>query len=181
MWYQQPLLVVHNWASLILGVVHSSGLCYVEGPDWDKRLNRRSQMTLKFLNHTITLGLSQLPDSSTFQRWKKYLSGMGRSVWDVISGALCNWQGRGVSRTQEHETPHCRPSSHSLWQKSLMVNEDLRFRQPGKMKGTFKFFILSFHCDWSTLLKIRVLYWHLWFREEPSTSMESFHSTKGSL
>ncbi len=28
---------------------------------------------------------------------------------------------------------------------------------------------------------IKVLYWHIWFHEEPLTSMEPFHSTKGSL
>jgi len=32
-----------------------------------------------------------------------------------------------------------------------------------------------------TLLKIKVVYWHLWFHEEPLTLMESFHSTKRSL
>ncbi len=31
------------------------------------------------------------------------------------------------------------------------------------------------------LIKYRVFYWHLWFHEEPSTSVESFHCTKGSL
>ncbi len=30
----------------------------------------------------------------------------------------------------------------------------------------------------STFLKIKVIYWHMWFREEPLTFMESFHSTK---
>ncbi len=32
-----------------------------------------------------------------------------------------------------------------------------------------------------TLLKIKVHYWHWWFHEELLTSMEPFHSTKGSL
>jgi len=36
-----------------------------------------------------------------------------------------------------------------------------------------------FHCYYS-LLKIKELYWHLWFHEEPLTSMELFHCTKGS-
>ncbi len=30
----------------------------------------------------------------------------------------------------------------------------------------------------SALLKIKVLYWHLWFHEEPLKSMELFHSTE---
>ncbi len=38
-------------------------------------------------------------------------------------------------------------------------------------------FIILFE---STLLKIKVLYWPLLFREEPLTTMEYFHSTKGS-
>ncbi len=32
-----------------------------------------------------------------------------------------------------------------------------------------------------TLLKVMVLYWPRWFHEEPSTSIEPFHSTLGSL
>jgi len=32
-----------------------------------------------------------------------------------------------------------------------------------------------------TLLKIKVLYWNQWFLEEPLTTMESFHCTKGSF
>ncbi len=31
--------------------------------------------------------------------------------------------------------------------------------------------------DRNTLLKIKVLYWHLWFHKEPLTSMEAFHNT----
>ncbi len=30
-------------------------------------------------------------------------------------------------------------------------------------------------------LNWKTLYWHIWFHEEPLTSMEPFHSTKGSL
>ncbi len=33
----------------------------------------------------------------------------------------------------------------------------------------------------TTPLKIKILYWHLWFHEEPLTSMESFHCTKDYL
>ncbi len=32
-----------------------------------------------------------------------------------------------------------------------------------------------------SLLKIKVLYWHLWFHEEFLTSVEPFHFTKGKL
>ncbi len=31
------------------------------------------------------------------------------------------------------------------------------------------------------ILEIKVLHWHRWFHVEPSTSMEPFHYTKGSL
>ncbi len=36
-------------------------------------------------------------------------------------------------------------------------------------------------CSSCPLLKIKVLYWHLWFHEEPLTSLESFLQTKCSL
>lgn len=32
-----------------------------------------------------------------------------------------------------------------------------------------------------TVLKIKVLNWHLWFHNETLTPMETFHSSKGSL
>ncbi len=34
---------------------------------------------------------------------------------------------------------------------------------------------------YTTLLKIKVIFWHLWFCEEPLTFLETCHCTKGSL
>ncbi len=44
-----------------------------------------------------------------------------------------------------------------------------------------RYFKKGFSLFLFTLLKIKVLYWHLWLLKEPLTSMEPCHSTKGYL
>ncbi len=48
-----------------------------------------------------------------------------------------------------------------------------------KLQGNFDFSVTEqMDQPESTLLLIKVIYWHWWFYKDPFTSMETFHSTK---
>lgn len=80
-----------KWSQLCRG---SKIKGHTEGPQWAHK-NPVSRDTFRLISAPGQLNLP-VPEN--------HIAGMGRSVLVVISGALSDWQGRGVSRTQEHET-----------------------------------------------------------------------------